>query len=620
MNKKILMRIGSVLLAGAFVADTGNILYHYNAQAADSIINFQVYDTKNSDSWSVQSDLQEGAVMFGDRDVTYTLIPGFLIGADYIRTAADSKFYEGDLASFTAGTDINAYVCLDDRVSSIPQWLSGWTDTGEDLFNSNNVSFSIYQSAFEQGETVTLGTNGQSSGCVNYCFMAMEIETPSVRGDVNSDGAFNVADVAALQNWLLCSADTVLNDHKAGDLCEDSKIDIFDLLIMKRELVSGGLVPEINLNRFDVADNLFDQNNTDTLGLSYPDGLETVTVWKADDNSDHYCNGVSLTGWNGKLYCQWQSSATDEDAPETRVVYAVSEDGGRTWSQPVELVQDIEVAGVTGDDTAYCSSGGWLAAENQLIAYINVWPGLNPRGGFTYYMSSQDGVNWSAPQPVTMADGSVMNAIFEQDPHVLASGRIVNSAHFQEGLIISPIYTDDPNGISGWKKGEFAPTVSGTTSVEMEPSLFVQQDGTIVMIFRDQKSSYKKIHSYSVDDGVTWSNPKETDMPDARTKQSAGNLTDGTAFMAGSPVTNSLRSPLAIVLSADGKNFDTAYLLRSNSSDPELIYEGKAKRKGFHYCKSTVYGGYLYVGYATNKEAVELSIIPEESISLNSES
>ncbi len=332
---------------------------------------------------------------------------------------------------------------------------------------------------------------------------------------------------------------------------------------------------------------------------------------------DRYCNGVCLAAFQGKLYCQWQSSAKDEDSPDTRVMYAVSDDQGRTWSEPQQLVQDITVPGVESDETAYCSSGGWFAAENQLVAYINVWPGIEPRGGYAYCMTTQDGNNWSEPQPVMMADGTPMNAIFEQDPHVFASGRIVNSAHFQEGLVVYPIYTDDPSGIIGWKKGEFTPTVSGTTSVEMEPSLFVQADGTVVMLFRDQNSSYTKFASCSLDDGVTWSPVQATEMPDARTKQSAGNLSDGTAFMVGCPVNNKLRSPLAVTLSADGETFDHAYLLRSTSSDPELMYEGTAKRLGFHYTKSLVSGGYLYVGYATNKEAVEISVIPESSLMLN---
>lgn len=630
MKKNMFKRICSLALTTAVTAAAIYELPDTQASASDMISQLQVYDTANASDWSVQSNLQEGDLVFGDRDVTYEMIPGFLIGADFIRTAADSKAFADDLASFTAGTDMNAYVCMDDRVNPIPDWLSAWTDTGEDLFNSSDVSFSIYQAAFDQGETVILGSNGQSSGCVNYTVMVTEKGSWSLRGDVNTDGEFSVADVVMMQKWLICSPDISLSDWKAGDLCEDQRIDVFDLCIMKCELLAKNTEPDIPDTpdtpvippedrefSFDVKNDLFNQNNTDTLGLSYPEGLETVTVWKADDDSDHYCNGVCLVGYKGKLYCQWQSSAKDEDAPDTRVMYAVSENGGRTWSEPIELVQDIAVDGVASDDTAYCSSGGWFAAEDQLIAYINVWPGIDPRGGFTYYMASQDGVNWSDPQPVTMADGSPMKAIFEQDPHVLASGRIVNSAHFQDGLIICPIYTDDPNGISGWKKGDFTASGSGTTSTEMEPSLFVQDDGTIVMIFRDQNSSYRKILSYSLDDGVTWSKPQQSEMPDARTKQSAGNLSDGTAFMAGSPVTNSLRSPLAVVLSADGKTFDTAFLLRSNESDPELIYEGKAKRKGFHYCKSTVYDGYLYVGYATNKEAVEISIVPEKSIMLN---
>ncbi|MBR1736988.1 MAG: exo-alpha-sialidase, partial [Firmicutes bacterium] len=228
--------------------------------------------------------------------------------------------------------------------------------------------------------------------------------------------------------------------------------------------------------------------------------------------------------------------------------------------------------------------------------------------------TSEDGENWSSPQQVTMSDGTPLDAVFEQDPHILESGRIVNAAHFQKGLMVSPIYTDDKSGVSGWKKAEFTPTDKGETSREMEPSIFKREDGILSMIFRDQDSSYTKRVSYSRDNGESWSDVLETSVPDARTKQSAGNLSDGKAFMVGSPVDNKLRSPLAIMISNDGKYFDKAFLLRSNESDPEVVYEGKAKRKGFHYAKSYVCDGNVYVGYATNKEAVEITIIPEKSL------
>ncbi len=357
----------------------------------------------------------------------------------------------------------------------------------------------------------------------------------------------------------------------------------------------------------NIKDGLLDQSNTDTLSLFYPEGLETVTVWKAQDEGDHYCNGVCIVKFKNKLYCQWQSSQTDEDAPDTHICYSVSSDGGKSWSEAKTLPADIP--------GGYCSSGGWLATGENLVAYINFWPDdISPRGGFAYCVTSDDGENWSAPKQVTMADGTPLDAVFEQDPHVLESGRIVNAAHFQKGLMVYPIYTDDKSGISGWKKADFTPTDKGDTSREMEPSIFERTDKTLVMIFRDQNSSYTKRAAFSNDSGETWSEIFETSVPDARTKQSAGNLSDSTAFMVGSPVDNKLRSPLAILTSKNGKSFDKGFLIRSNESDPEVIYEGKAKRKGFHYAKSYVSDGNVYVGYATNKEAVEIAIIPETSL------
>lgn len=64
-------------------------------------------------------------------------------------------------------------------------------------------------------------------------------ESSSIRGDANADGSFTVADIVALQKWLLCVPDTTLADWQAGDLCSDGKLDVFDLCIMKRELLKN---------------------------------------------------------------------------------------------------------------------------------------------------------------------------------------------------------------------------------------------------------------------------------------------------------------------------------------------------------------------------------------------
>lgn len=58
----------------------------------------------------------------------------------------------------------------------------------------------------------------------------------SIRGDVNADGTFNIADVVMMQEWLAKSG--TITDWKAGDLCNDNVIDVFDLCLMRKELFS----------------------------------------------------------------------------------------------------------------------------------------------------------------------------------------------------------------------------------------------------------------------------------------------------------------------------------------------------------------------------------------------
>ncbi len=56
-------------------------------------------------------------------------------------------------------------------------------------------------------------------------------------GDVNGDSKFNIADAVLLQKWLLGSPDTQLTNLKAADFCKDNRLDVFDLCLMKRDLL-----------------------------------------------------------------------------------------------------------------------------------------------------------------------------------------------------------------------------------------------------------------------------------------------------------------------------------------------------------------------------------------------
>lgn len=57
-------------------------------------------------------------------------------------------------------------------------------------------------------------------------------------GDINLDGEFDVADVVLLQKWLLAVSDTKLKHWENADFYEDGMLNVFDLCMMREQLIS----------------------------------------------------------------------------------------------------------------------------------------------------------------------------------------------------------------------------------------------------------------------------------------------------------------------------------------------------------------------------------------------
>lgn len=60
-----------------------------------------------------------------------------------------------------------------------------------------------------------------------------------VKGDANGDGKMTIADAVSLTNWIMGVSDAKLENPDAVDLCKDCKIDVFDLCLLREELVKG---------------------------------------------------------------------------------------------------------------------------------------------------------------------------------------------------------------------------------------------------------------------------------------------------------------------------------------------------------------------------------------------
>ena len=70
------------------------------------------------------------------------------------------------------------------------------------------------------------------------CELPASVGNTFITGDVNDDGSFNVSDLVLMQKWLLAVPDTKLKNWKAGDLCKDDTLDVFDLCAMRSLLLT----------------------------------------------------------------------------------------------------------------------------------------------------------------------------------------------------------------------------------------------------------------------------------------------------------------------------------------------------------------------------------------------
>ncbi|MCL1867061.1 MAG: hypothetical protein FWF82_06595, partial [Oscillospiraceae bacterium] len=129
------------------------------------IKNLDIFDSTNRGEWSIQYDVKVGDEIYGCyRPFTFTTLSAGIAGLEWIKVSGNSKAWQADMAEFTAGEDLTAYIGLDSRVEELhglPVWVESWklTDmTAETVDGSGvNIVYHIYEKTFKKGETVELG-------------------------------------------------------------------------------------------------------------------------------------------------------------------------------------------------------------------------------------------------------------------------------------------------------------------------------------------------------------------------------------------------------------------------------------------------------------------------------
>ncbi|HAJ97890.1 MAG TPA: hypothetical protein DCO72_09165 [Ruminococcus sp.] len=185
----------------------------------------------------------------------------------------------GTAGTFGASEDITVSVAVDSRVENTPEFLKDWTKTELTAKSSNDVTFVIYQKNFNNGDTVELGSNGQSAYCVNYTIFLSETsepiptepettepiteeptteeptqpipeptdattepsqpasEQPVTYGDVDGDGAVSIIDVLTLNQYLLGIGDIETEYLENADVDHNGLLEDSDAMTILKYLV-----------------------------------------------------------------------------------------------------------------------------------------------------------------------------------------------------------------------------------------------------------------------------------------------------------------------------------------------------------------------------------------------
>ena len=128
----------------------------------------------------------------------------FTFTSEYAKELYIPLDYEGKRYDFIDVSGMNSYSIKFDNVGTYGYFLFGRNKFGETSTVEDYKQFIVYD-----------------------------------EGDVNLDGECNVSDVVLLQKCLLAVPDTHLACWQAANLCEDDRLDVFDLCLMKRKLING---------------------------------------------------------------------------------------------------------------------------------------------------------------------------------------------------------------------------------------------------------------------------------------------------------------------------------------------------------------------------------------------
>ena len=377
--------------------------------------------------------------------------------------------------------------------------------------------------------------------------------------------------------------------------------------------------------------------DTRAKAANYPilDGVDHFSVFRAPDQARRYHHHPHIAYAHQKFWVAFSEHAIGEDGPGQHLLVSHSKDG-KQWSEPqvciapLDTVKQPELRGRT-----MCSNG-WVTVGDRLFAIAEVWDNVGFREvgkdevhdvrTREAYIRVRKG--WGRVVREVHADGQLGELFWlRPDPPaaILPQPEVLpaNAVSISRVAKLINEKLNQPVNPTSWdfRHSTYVPLADDGHRM-CEPTGFWRTDGSVVRFFRDQAMSHRVYVSISSDQGVTWTVPTSTEIPDSASKSYAGVLPDQRVFLIGNFVAGPKekinpnhyrRDPLVLALSDDGIVFDRAYAIAHQA--PGIRFKGPGKGRGYQYPDAVVVGNDLWIVYSVNKEDIAVARIPLDRLS-----
>ena len=234
------------------------------------------------------------------------------------------------------------------------------------------------------------------------------------------------------------------------------------------------------------------------------------------EDTEHYPRngeGSMIALKNGRLllvYTQWYSNSNEGvglatgDHDPARLAEIHSDDGGKTWSKPKVVQENLGKKNIMSSSLVETASG------KLLLIYIHI--DSDRFANLKVKESNDNGETWSEPRPLSQGKNGLIFAVNSAAIR-LESGRILVAAYGSPSAwqddehFISYSYYSDDEGKS-WHKSDNE--IDCPLRGAMEPDIEQLRDGRIMMLIRTQTS--RMYRAYSSDEGRTWTKAEKTDI------------------------------------------------------------------------------------------------------------